>query len=435
MEIFPKSPSVPATFMSQRRSFPFFIALLILGTLHAQDSTPSAADVNSALGVKLFDDDNLWDDDANATAQRLDWPLESETSTDSSFRKYPGSEERILDCRPYSTVLLAEQGSPSSLSLVFANKGDAVVYSTSESDRATIRTKNKQVRDLPKLIREDKNQIQSALTELFGEPVVDRYGQGRETRENVKRWDWNGHAFLLASPRDEYVALRIMPTASADAGGKSRILDSKIRARVSARVENRPNGDVILKDMPMVNQGPKGYCVPATWERVMRYMGIPADMYVLAMAGETKEGGGTNLTDIAEGARESVIRSGRKIEQVKIKPDPINISKYIDRGLPLIWAMFSTNEFNEAANSRKKMRLETSIDSKDWKKTLSEARKSARKFKKYTDTAHVCMIVGYNKETGEIAVSDSWGPEFAERWVTPEEAEAVSQDDFQVISF
>ena len=435
MEFFPKSPSVPATFMSQRRSFPFFIALLILGTLHAQDSTPSAADVNSALGVKLFDDDNLWDDDANATAQRLDWPLESETSTDSSFRKYPGSEERILDCRPYSTVLLAEQGSPSSLSLVFANKGDAVVYSTSESDRATIRTKNKQVRDLPKLIREDKNKIQSALTELFGEPVVDRYGQGRETRENVKRWDWNGHAFLLASPRDEYVALRIMPTASADAGGKSRILDSKIRARVSARVENRPNGDVILKDMPMVNQGPKGYCVPATWERVMRYMGIPADMYVLAMAGETKEGGGTNLTDIAEGARESVIRSGRKIERVKIKPDPINISKYIDRGLPLIWAMFSTNEFNEAANSRKKMRLETSIDSKDWKKTLSEARKSARKFKKYTDTAHVCMIVGYNKETGEIAVSDSWGPEFAERWVTPEEAEAVSQDDFQVISF
>jgi len=435
MEIFPKSPSVPATFMTQQRSFLFLIALLSLGTLHAQDTAPSAADVNSALGVKLFDDENLWDDEAHATARRLNWPLESETSTDSSFRKYPGADERILDCRPYSTVLLAEKGSPSNLSLIFANKGDAVVYSTSESDRSTIRTKNKQVRDLPKLIREDKNKIQSALTELFGEPVVDRYGQGRETRENVKRWDWNGHAILLASPRDEYVALRIMPTESADAGGKSRILDSEIRARVASRVETRPNGDVVLKDMPMVDQGPKGYCVPATWERVMRYMGIPADMYVLAMAGETKVGGGTNLTDIAEGARESVIRSGRKIERVKIKPDPINVSKYIDRGLPLIWAMFSTNEFNEAANSRKKIRLETSTDSKEWKKTLSEARRSAKKFKKLTDTAHVCMIIGYNKETGEIAVSDSWGPEFAERWVTPEEAEAVSQNDFQVISF
>jgi hypothetical protein len=435
MEIFPKSPSVPATFMTQRRSFPFLIALLIFSTLHAQDSTPSSADVNSALGVQLFDDDNLWDDDANATARRLGWPLESETSTDSSFRKYPGSEERILDCRPYSTVLLAEQKSPSSLSLVFANKGDAVIYSTSESNRETIRTINKQLRELPNSIREDKNKIQSALSQLFGEPVGDRYGQGRETRENVKRWDWNGHAFLLASPRDEYVALRIMPTESADAGGKSRILDSEIRARVSSRVENRPNGDVILIDMPMVDQGPKGYCVPATWERVMRYMGIPADMYVLAMAGQTKEGGGTNLTDIAEGARESVISSGRKIERVKIKPNPINVSKYIDRGLPLIWAMFSTNEFNEAANSRKKMRLETATDSKDWKKTLSEARKSARKFKKFTDTAHVCMIIGYNKETGEIAISDSWGPEFAERWVTPEEAEAISQNDFQIITF
>jgi hypothetical protein len=37
------------------------------------------------------------------------------------------------------------------------------------------------------------------------------------------------------------------------------------------------------------------------------------------------------------------------------------------------------------------------------------------------------MIIGYNRETGEIAISDSWGPEFAERWLTLEEAEAISQ--------
>lgn len=27
------------------------------------------------------------------------------------------------------------------------------------------------------------------------------------------------------------------------------------------------------------------------------------------------------------------------------------------------------------------------------------------------------MIVGYNKATQEVAVSDSWGPEFERRWV------------------
>ena len=47
--------------------------------------------------------------------------------------------------------------------------------------------------------------------------------------------------------------------------------------------------------------------------------------------------------------------------------------------------------------------------------------------------AHCTMIVGYNKETGEIAFSDSWGERFAERWVRIEEAQAVSKGAFYVI--
>lgn len=30
---------------------------------------------------------------------------------------------------------------------------------------------------------------------------------------------------------------------------------------------------------------------------------------------------------------------------------------------------------------------------------------------------HICMIIGYNEITGEIAVSDSWGARFERRWV------------------
>jgi len=41
--------------------------------------------------------------------------------------------------------------------------------------------------------------------------------------------------------------------------------------------------------------------------------------------------------------------------------------------------------------------------------------------------AHLCMIIGYNSRTKEIATSDSWGKEFAERWLTLEEAAALSQ--------
>ncbi|MDB6080560.1 MAG: hypothetical protein JWO82_4307, partial [Akkermansiaceae bacterium] len=30
---------------------------------------------------------------------------------------------------------------------------------------------------------------------------------------------------------------------------------------------------------------------------------------------------------------------------------------------------------------------------------------------------HICMIVGYNEATNELAVSDSWGASYERRWV------------------
>jgi hypothetical protein len=217
-----------------------------------------------------------------------------------------------------------------------------------------------------------------------------------------------------------------MTTESADAGGKSRIPDSVIREAVANRIEKRANGDVILKDMPMVNQGPKGYCVPATWERVMRYMGVPADMYTLAMAGQTEAGGGSSVAAVSAGASQAVIQAGRRIESPVMKLDATSVSRFIDRGLPIMWAMCSTHEFNNAANSRMEARKSTN-DTAAWKKVLADARRQVRKIRPDRDSGHVCMVTGYNKQTGEIAISDSWGLEFAERWITPEEAAAVSQ--------
>jgi len=395
-------------------------------------STP--AEVNAAFGVDFFCDENLWDDDATILAQKLAWPLESQTSTDLSYRQYPLSSQRVLGCRSYSNALYGEDGHVSAISLLFANKGDAVGSLKEGASAREAREVKSQIRDYKKSILEDKKNLTLVLIKLFGAPVPDRFGEGRQTTELVKRWDWNGHAFLLAAPRDEYVALRILPVESANAGGRSRISDAVMKARVESRIEARENEDVILKDMPMVNQGPKGYCVPATWERVMRYMGVPADMYVLAMAGESGAGGGTSLEAIREGARQSIINSGRRVVQEQVKFDALSMARYIDKGLPIIWGMFSTEEFNAAANSRQAARA-GEPDPATWKKELAEARKSARKFHADKSKAHVCLIIGYNKITGEVALSDSWGPAFAERWVTFEEAKAVSQDAFYVIQF
>jgi hypothetical protein len=423
--------------MSQRATGRNLAACLLLASAHAAAEETAIVDherVNEIAGVELLADGNLWDDEAVDVAKRLRWPLESKTSADASYRTYHKSGDLIFQHRPRSSVLHALDGKPAGISIVFSNKGDSVAYVTAGSDRDLKRAHQEQARTYKRAIQKEKRELEETLTDLFGEHSHDRIGQGRQTREQVKRWDWNGHAFMLAAPRDEYVALRIMPVEEADNGGRNRTSDRELRGILASRVERRPNGDVILTDMPMVDQGPKGYCVPATWERVMRYMGVPADMYVLAMAGDSGAGGGTNVSDIAAGAREAIVRSGRKINQVALRPDVRGVAKFIDEGLPIMWAMYSTAEFNDALAARAKARR--AMENPDeWKDELRDARREARKFRIDRDSGHVCMIIGYNKDTDEIAVSDSWGQHYAERWATPEEMRAISQGSFTVIDF
>jgi hypothetical protein len=411
--------------------------LLLPGLLVAAAAAaaePEFAALNTACGVPLFADGNLWDDEADLVAERLGWPRESETSLDASYRLYPDASARFLGARPYSQVLYAEDGRASALSLVFANKGDAVSAATGPADHRDQRQRRAELRGNRKAIEEDEKTLAAALGILFGEPVNARFGQGSRTRETVRRWDWRGHAFLLSAPRGEYVTLRILPSASADEGGRSRLADDVIRARAAAGVERRPNGDVILSDLPMVDQGPKGYCVPATWERAMRWMGVPADMYVLAMAGNTGAGGGTAGDDILWGARDAVTRAGRRLDSPALKLTPSAVAEFIDRGLPVMWGMFSTPDFNRAVNERLAARG-AMTDPVAWSASLETARTAAKQLRKDPEAAHLCMITGYNEATGELAISDSYGPGFEERWMTAEEAAAVSQGLFYVIEF
>ena len=54
-------------------------------------------------------------------------------------------------------------------------------------------------------------------------------------------------------------------------------------------------GDIYIEGIPMINQGRKGYCVPASVARVLQYYGIDTDIHELAMLMETDCGGGTKV--------------------------------------------------------------------------------------------------------------------------------------------
>lgn len=404
-----------------------------------QAHLPGWTRLNRLFGIDIWQDYCIWDDAVTAVADRMQLPEESRTAYQSSYRLYPAAQTSVLGTRPYSIALYGISGVVSRISIVFANKGDieGLAAGTGIGERKTSsQTRKNAFKNYKRWIREDARHIEQTLSSLLGPARSDSFGQGsNQTTERVRRWDVKQHSILLASPRDEYVALRIVPSALADREGKyERISDMSLMKQLAGRVIRRPNGDVIIGDIPMVNQGPKGYCAPATWERYLRYLGIPSDMYVLAMAGNTKVGGGTYMHELVDNAERLVRQYGRRMKRIG-KPAKIRfISSYIDKGLPIMWLLKLNPDFYTCIDSRTAERKD--VDDWDaWNRSLKPFRREARNIPLDAAGSHVCMIIGYNKKTGEIATSDSWGPKYRERWMTEEEILTLSLGEMLLISW
>ena len=58
--------------------------------------------------------------------------------------------------------------------------------------------------------------------------------------------------------------------------------------------ESKGRGDVFVDNVPMADQGQKGYCAAATAERVLRYYGLDIDEHQIAEAAGTTAEGGTS---------------------------------------------------------------------------------------------------------------------------------------------
>lgn len=392
------------------------------------------ASVNEAVGQPLFGDEPLWTSSAEEIAAKLKIPQESKTKNTSSYRAYTKEDYLMFGAHPYSVAMYGENDKVTGFSIVFANKGD--LFSAKGSGEMHF-DKDTPPEEAAKIVKKamDKDLVAIAdtLTQKLGAPKKERFGE-KAGRMNMQRWDWRGHAILLAEAEGVYVGLQIVTTAFADAGGKvEETGDKVIRARVLANLEKRENGDVVVGDLPMVDQGPKGYCVPATAERAMRYLGIPADMYILANAGDSGFGGGTSVEKLLEGVAPQIRSKRRSFDAWKGEMKMKEIAKYIDKGVPLMWTLCSTSKFNETANQRTKERKGVT-NWASWKdKVTKESANNA--LPKDKDTAHIVLIIGYNKDTNEIAFSDSWGERYKERWITLPEAEQVSHQNFYVVGF
>ena len=194
------------------------------------------------------------------------------------------------------------------------------------------------------------------------------------------------------------------------------------------------SGDVWVGDVPMVDQGQKGYCVVASTERVLRYYGNDVDENELAQIANSSSGGGTSLESMHDAMKKLTARlkiRTRELEKMEMK-DILDLVKDYNRAakhdgaepLPDPGRMIDVGEIygemkgdvlkdarthNKAPLDRFQRDVQTHIDQGVpllWSVELGLIQEPGLP---QAQGGHMRLISGYNTKTQEILYSDSWG--------------------------
>ncbi len=234
--------------------------------------------------------------------------------------------------------------------------------------------------------------------------------------------------------RAEYIRLECV-SASADVPRPGVAKPATLSASgLRSRVKKSADGDVALDNVPMVDQGQKGYCVVAAAERVLRYYAIEVDQHELAQLSASSAEEGTDPRKMVEGLKRVGTRLGLRIKVLE-DFDFDDFLKMVDRYNsaakraklpPLTYGhmvdVSALYESMEAATLRE-VRLKQQGDFNRFQADV--ASNVERGFPllwsvhlgKVPETpvlpqgggGHMRLIIGYNRARGEVLYSDSWG--------------------------
>ncbi|MBO4649261.1 MAG: C39 family peptidase [Lentisphaeria bacterium] len=374
--------------------------LLFLALIPLCAQQDAATRMNRIIGLPLLSPGTQW------TRQELEKALLGQRlmfQGDKSRRSTFLQGRKIFEVPATELLVVSDtEDMVTQVDVIYSNKGDSA-----------------KARNMKRDIRKSGRSLKAVLTRILGNPVRDEFGPEGLQKE-VLAWKYGEIRFLLETSREEYTILHICYRKKADHKPKRKELRVH-KEEYSANVRGTPGGDVYVDNIPMVNQGPKGYCVPATVERVLRYYGInQITMHQLAEAAGTGRGGGTSVEAMNHAIGKLRRNFGLDIHscgEVKIE----TLKKYIDQGIPVMWAMYVNPAFVQLLQNSRAVRPNAKSP-EDWLKSI-------RKYKlSRGGEGHVCLIVGYNARTEEIAISNSWGDqEKIPAWIPLKFAVRVSQ--------
>ena len=350
------------------------------------------------------------------------------------------------------------------------NKGDADTPVSKEKFEAIVRD------------------ISDFLTKSFGQPGHEPDAKPAP-RKVVKRLSWKRKTPLLqlewayVEPHTdkasgfrvpyapEYIRMVLVPRtghAAADNAsltGKSILVKAKNARQLKENIVRNSKGDVVIENVPMVDQGQKGYCAAATAERILRYFGLDVDQHQVAQLAETSARGGTSF----EGISEAITSIGKvySLDQKNL------IAADSGKSFQDSQAFRDLKDYNAAAKRAKKPEIDWELHTQNHTVDLSsiwnsmdpeilmqsrlrrkqEFAKFLANVRSYVDSGipllwsclvgiypevpdvnsggrafgHMRLIIGYNSKTHEILYSDSWGPNHALKRMPESQAWAMTK--------
>ena len=339
-------------------------------------------------------------------------------------------------------IVKNEEGGIHSLRIMVYNKGDDGAIEKDAFDRKV-------------------EEAVAAIDELTGIKGKNKKVNERDAGLKAKAVEWqheNGVIVLESASlggtkkeafKAEFIRLFIGPDAeSIERGGAS---DATTRGELRGNIQKEEDGTVWLKNVPMVDQGQKGYCVPATLARLFAYYGMDGvDQHALAALCNSKSGseGGTSLKDM-EDAMNAICRKFHI--RVQIIEDYANVVRTTAAPYNKIAKKENKAPFNEMepfetadAEVLRQARAGKKANVDKWLKTI----------KKSVDTGipvlwsvtlgiyqekipvpqqrggHMRMIIGYNLQKRTVIYTDSWGASHEKKEIDAADAMSMTNSRY-----
>lgn len=275
----------------------------------------------------------------------------------------------------------------------------------------------------------------------------------KETVNMVRKlWRCESGSILLekslrtGSLKPDFLRVKIKPKNARSRGMVNR---SSLRDNV---VKDDKTGDVYVANVPMIDQGRKGYCAVASAARVYQYYGLEVDQHELAQIAGTGRDRGTSLGEMVS-VLKKVTRHVRSRVLV-LYEYPKGISKrgedFDARDYKSFYMEFRRDlkNYNKIAKKRGQSQFRAGRDllvhpsrfrrecEPEIYREVMMAKSSFRRFNNKVEEyinqgvpvgwclqlgmfkegdlpqsfgGHMRLIIGYNKKTGELIYTDSWG--------------------------